>query len=173
MKKMLFVALFSTLAGVFSLSCSAAEAPKLIGHYDDWSAFVYKEGKNNVCYMASTPKKDEGKYTKRGDIYVVVTHRPAEKSFDVVNFVAGYTFKSNADLVVKIGNQKFTRFFTDSDKAWTINDADDKALVKAMARGERMIVDGVSNRGTQTKDTYSLKGFSRAYKAISGKCGKK
>ena len=50
---------------------------------------------------------------------------------------------------------------------------DDKKLVNAMKRGERMIVDGVSSRGTATKDTYSLKGFMRAYKAISAKCGKK
>jgi hypothetical protein len=57
--------------------------------------------------MSSTPKKDEGKYTKRGDIYVLVTHRPAQKSFDEVSFVAGYTFKSNAPLVIKIANQTF------------------------------------------------------------------
>ena len=36
-----------------------------------------------------------------------------------------------------------------------------------------MIVDGKSNRGTATKDTYSLKGFSSAYQAISAKCKKK
>ena len=42
-----------------------------------------------------------------------------------------------------------------------------------MFRGERMIVEGTSNRGTQTKDTYSLIGFARAYKAINAKCGKK
>ena len=42
-----------------------------------------------------------------------------------------------------------------------------------MKRGERMIVDGKSSRGTATKDTYSLKGFSSAYRAISAKCNKK
>lgn len=42
-----------------------------------------------------------------------------------------------------------------------------------MKRGERMIVTGTSAKGTDTKDTYSLAGFSSAYKAISAKCGKK
>jgi hypothetical protein len=42
-----------------------------------------------------------------------------------------------------------------------------------MRKGDKMIVHGESSRGTQTKDTYSLKGFSQAYKAISAKCGKK
>ena len=168
MKKLLFLGLFA-----MSFECAAMDAPQLIGDYNDWSAYTYKEGKSTVCYMASTPKRDEGNYTKRGDIYAVVTHRPADKSFDVVNFVAGYTLKTNAKFTVKIGKETFTKFFTDGDKAWTINDSEDQKLVKAMVRGERMIVEGISNRGTQTKDTYSLKGFARAYKAISAKCGKK
>ena len=167
MIKYIFLALVS-----FIYSANAMEAPRHIGDYGDWAAYTYKENGKNVCYMASTPKKDEGKYTKRGDIYAVVTHRPAEKSFDVVNLVAGYTYKTESKAVVKIGKQAFN-LYTDADKAWTLTPQDDAKLVAAMKRGERMIVDGVSSRGTKTKDTYSLKGFMRAYKAISAKCGKK
>lgn len=156
----------------FSFQAKAMEAPRHIGDYGDWAAYVYKENGKNVCYMASTPKKDEGKYTKRGDIYAVVTHRPAENSFDVVNFVAGYTFKNESKVVVKIGKESFN-LFTADDKAWTSTLQEDKKLVATMKRGERMIVDGISSKGTKTKDTYSLKGFMRAYKAISAKCGKK
>ena len=168
MKKFLFLACLLASFDAFSM-----EAPTLIGDYNDWSAYTFKEGKNIVCYMASTPKRDEGNYTRRGDIYAVVTHRPNEKSFDVVNFVAGYTLKANAPFTVKIGKETYTKFFTEDDKSWTINDDEDKKLVKAMFRGERMIVEGTSNRGTKTKDTYSLKGFAKAYKAINAKCGKK
>ncbi len=168
MKKLLFLSVLLCSFDVF-----AAEAPKLIGDYNDWSAYTFKEGNGVVCYIASTPKKDEGNYTKRGDIYAVVTHRPSDKSFDVVNFVAGYTFKDGAPFTVKIGQETFSNFFTDEDKAWTLKDTDDAKLVKAMFRGERMLVEGTSSRGTKTKDTYSLKGFARAYKAINAKCGKK
>lgn len=150
-----------------------AAAPQLIGEYDDWAAYFYKDAKGTVCYMASTPKKDEGRYTKRGDIYVVVTHRPAEKSYDVVNFVAGYTFKRGSTVGIKIGQTSINRMFTSGDKAWAVSDSVDKELVAAMKRGERMIVHGVSDKGTATKDTYSLKGFASAYKAISSKCKKK
>lgn len=168
MFKCLFLSVF-----LFAGSAYAMEAPRLIGEYGDWAAYTYKENGKNVCYMASTPKRDEGKYTRRGDIYAVITHRPGENSFDVFNLVAGYTYKKNAKVTVKIGTQTFDKFFTDDDKAWTYTEKDDKALVAAMKRGERMIVDGVSSRGTKTKDTYSLSGFTRAYKAISAKCGKK
>lgn len=37
--------------------CGQAQAadPRLIGNYSDWSAYVFMEGGNKVCYMASKP----------------------------------------------------------------------------------------------------------------------
>ena len=167
MKKIGLLAFCSISLLAFS---AYAGAPQLIGEYDDWSAYIYKEGKNSVCYMASTPQKSEGKYTRRGDVYLVITHRPADKSFDVVNFVAGYAYKNDAKVIVKIGKDTISDFFVENDKAWTMNANVDKKLVEAMKKGERLIIDGISTKGTTTKDTYSLKGFSSAYRAISTKC---
>ncbi len=166
--------LLTVCAIVFSAGLvNAAETPKILGEYGDWTAWTYGEGNNTICYISSVPKKDEGKYKKRGDIYAVVTHRPAENSYDEVSFVAGYTFKPQAAFTVKVGNQIFNKTFTEGDKAWTTTADEDKKLVTAMKRGDKMTADGVSSRGTTTKDTYSLKGFSSAYQAISSKCKKK
>lgn len=154
---------------VFSASVMA-DAPQKIGEYEDWGAFFSREGKNIVCYMASSPQKSEGKYTQRGNVYMVITHRPADKSYDVVNFVAGYTYKNSVPVVVKIGKDTIKDFFVDGDKAWTLNAATDKKLVDAMKKGERLIIEGTSSKGTLTKDSYSLKGFTAAYRAISSKC---
>lgn len=160
------------LAFIFTLISSSAfaAAPKLLGEFNAWSAYYYQEGNKVVCYMVSSPTKDEGKYSTRGAIFAMITHRPAEKSFDVVNFTAGYTYKQDAAVVVKIGKSVINRMFVDGDKAWGMNESVDKELVGAMKKGERMIVDGESSKGTATKDTYSLSGFSSAYKAISAKC---
>ncbi|MBO6289552.1 MAG: hypothetical protein J6N45_04425 [Alphaproteobacteria bacterium] len=155
---------------VASITAAEAAQPQVLGEYGDWTAWTYNESGNLICYMSSTPKKDEGKYTKRGDIFVIITHRPAEKSFDEVSFMAGYTFKSGAPMTVKIGNKTFKNTFTEGDKAWMVSNAEDKSLIAEMKRGSRMIVDGTSSRGTATKDTYSLKGFTSAYNAITAKC---
>ncbi len=167
MKKIIFLL---GLAVLCRIPEAFAEAPQMIGEYDDWVAYYYRDKAGPVCYMASTPKKDEGKYTRRGDIYAVITHRPAEKSYDVVNFNAGYTFKSDSKFVVKIGAKTFDRMFTNGDKAWSVSEKVDKEIVEAMKRGSRMVVHGTSSKGTQTKDTYSLAGFSSAYRAITNKC---
>ncbi len=161
--------IFGLLALIGHAGAAMAAAPQILGEYGDWMAYYYRDSAGPVCYMASTPKKDEGKYTKRGEIFVVVTHRPNEKSYDVVNINAGYDYKRNSPVELKIGAKTF-QLFTDGDKAWAMKDKDDKDIVAAMKRGSRMIVNGTSSRGTKTKDTYSLKGFTSAYRAISNKC---
>ena len=167
MKKQFF---WLGLIGLCMVQTAQAAAPQMIGEYDDWVAYYYRDSAGPVCYMASTPKKDEGKYAKRGDIYAVITHRPNEKSFDVLNINAGYNYKPGSKVIIKIGTKTFDRLFTSEDKAWAVNDKVDKEIVAEMKRGSRMVVHGTSSRGTQTKDTYSLAGFSSAYRAITNKC---
>ncbi len=152
---------------------AAQQGPRLIGQYGDWLAYIDQSSGQDICYMASMPKKEEGNYKTRGDVFALVAHRPKEKSFDVFNLIAGYNFQKNAPVTVEVDRQKFSDFYTDKDAAWTLYDRDDLALIQAMKKGQKMVVNGVSSRGTKTKDTYSLKGFTKAYEAISKKCGKK
>ena len=42
-----------------------------------------------------------------------------------------------------------------------------------MIRGSKMLVTGTSVRGTKTVDTYSLRGFTAAYKTIGRDCSVK
>ena len=55
--------------------------------------------------MASAPIKQKGKYKVRGQPYALVTNRPSEKIKGEVNFIAGYTFKKEAKVKVKIGKK--------------------------------------------------------------------
>jgi hypothetical protein len=157
---------------VATLACGTvahAAEPQLIGSFNDWNAFSYDENGQKVCYMSSRPKKDEGNYKQRGDIYVLITHRPAEKSLDVVSVTTGYTYKEKSEAQVSVGNQNF-KLFTDGDTAWARDEKTDKSLVSAIRGGSAMIIKGTSNRGTATTDTYSLAGTSAAYEAINKAC---
>jgi hypothetical protein len=153
----------------WALGASAAGDPELLGTFDHWTAFSYSEGGTKICYTASEPTRAQGKYTQRGDIIALVTHNPAEKTFDVVSFVAGYTYKQDSSALVNIGGKKF-ELFTHEDRAWAPNEAMDKSLVQTMRRGSRMVVVGTSSRGTRTTDTYSLIGFTKAYQKIAAAC---
>ncbi len=140
-----------------------------LGTFTDWIAHAEGSGKSRVCWTYSEPKKHEGKYTKRGRIHGVVSHRPGDKSINQVMFTAGYVHKKGSPVRVVIGGRKF-ELFTEKDASWASSRKDDDALVAAMRAGKQMIVTGVSSRGTKTRDTYSLRGFSAAHRAISRAC---
>lgn len=166
---------FALAALAFAAAMSppaTAESAKLLASHDDWEAYVEAEDGKKVCYIGSKPKKEAGKYRKRGDTYMLVTHRPAENSVNVVSVAAGYTYQPESEVDVAIGDDKF-RLFTDGDYAFANDAKTDGELVQAMIKGAVMVVKGTSNRGTATTDTYSLKGFTAAYKAIGRACGVK
>ena len=152
-------------------SAHAAE-PKLIGEHGDWAAYMFMENNNKVCYMVSQPKKTSGNYTKRGEVYALVTHRPAEKSKNVFSCIAGYPYKPGREVTVTVNNQNF-RLFTQDDSAWASDEATDNKITDSIKRGSSLVVKGASSRGTETVDTFGLGGSSSAYKAISSECGVK
>lgn len=168
MKKYLFVLLVSLLFVVNGTASYAGE-PRLVASHGDWDAYVFIENGNKVCYMASKPKKDEGKYTRRGDIYALITHRPSEGTKNVFSYITGYTYKRGSDATIQIDSKKHD-LFTQDDTAWAPDAETDKALAKEIREGSKMIVRGTSARGTKTKDTFSLKGSTKAYERISKEC---
>lgn len=147
-----------------------AQSIERLGDFSDWSAFKYLEDGKPICFMASEPTKAEGDYSQRGEIHAMVTHRPDESRVDEVSIQAGYTYQESTLVEVEIGAMK-VRLFTEGESAWTTDKDSDKTLVQAMIKGNTMVVQGTSNRGTNTKDTYSLSGFTRAYETISQACG--
>lgn len=161
------------LAAVIALAAAPASAQdneiKRLGSYRDWSAYATQQNGGQVCYMVSEPKKEEGNYDRRGEVYAMVTHRPNEGTFDTVSFIIGYPFDEDKPVTVNIDGNKFT-LFPHNDTAWAPDKQTDKALVQSMIKGRQMIVKGTSSRGTLTTDTYSLLGFTNAHQTIDKAC---
>ncbi|MGH1398423.1 MAG: invasion associated locus B family protein [Alphaproteobacteria bacterium] len=143
--------------------------PRLLAKYGDWSAYMFLENGNKVCYMISEPKSAKGNYSRRGKIYALITHRPAEGTRDVFSYITGYTYKSGSEASVKIDGKNFS-LFTQDETAWAPDAASDKALAGAIRDGSDMVVTGTSSRGTLTTDSFGLKGSSKAYKRINNEC---
>lgn len=169
MKHILFgLSIFTAI--IAGANAAQANEPRLIGTYGDWSAYVFTENGGKVCYMASEPKKAEGNYSKRGDIFALVTHRPSEGTKNVFSYITGYTYKSGSNVNVTIDSKRYT-LFTQNDSAWTPDEQTDNRLAESIRKGSKMVVKGTSSRGTLTTDTFSLKGSGDAHDAINKACG--
>lgn len=148
---------------------SAAAPTERLGAVDSWTAYSYKDKGGKVCYLAGNPQKSEPAGSKRKQPVAMVTHRPAEKAANVVNFVEGYPLKESSDVSLDIGGTKFD-LFTKSDSAWARTAELDQTIVEAMAKGKQAVVKGTPQKGPSTTDTYSLNGFAQALAMIDKAC---
>ena len=163
---------FALLVGAAQGVVAANPAVETLGTFQDWSAFAFTERGQRVCFTQSKPTKSEPKGAKRGPINALVTHRPAEKATDVVSILMGYPLRSGSEVEVDVDGQKF-KLFIDNETAWGPDARTDSAVSDAFAKGRQAVVKGVSTRGTNTTDTYSLSGYSAALAAISKACNVK
>jgi invasion protein IalB len=98
-----------------------------------------------------------------------ISTRPAEKVTNEVSIIIGYPFKPNADATAAVGSTVFP-LYTQQDGAWIKNAADEASAVNAMRSGQTAVVKGVSAKGTQSSDTYSLKGLAQALDRAGQEC---
>ena len=156
----------STLAIILGVTTAANAANELDSTHGDWNVFKDDEGKG-VCYMATTPIKEDGNWSKRGQPYVLLNFKPGQ--IDEVNVSSGYPYKKDVDVELKIGKKKY-RLFTQGEHAWAKNSAGDREILAKMRSGSKMYVKGISRKGTYSIDTYSLNGVTAAYDRLKAIC---
>jgi hypothetical protein len=165
----LALAIALAIALTMGVATMSIAADKSLGTFKVWSAMSFTEDGKTVCMMWSQPEKAEGDYKKRGEIFVFVTHRPGDGEMNKVSFETGYTFKEKSEVRVAIDGQAYT-LYTQGSTAWSYDAKNDSRMVNAMRAGNTMIMEGTSSRGTDTRDTYSLSGFTAAHNAINKAC---
>jgi len=147
-----------------------AVAQTAVGEFEAWMAVTDPRGGGKVCYAVSRPTEMKPETVRRGDVWLLVSHRPKDKVRDEVRIVMGYPLAETGKVAVAVGTAQL-QFFPDGEDAWAPTPQDDKSLVAAMKRGSTLTVEATSTRGTKTSDSYSLAGFTAAYNAIGKECG--
>jgi hypothetical protein len=156
-----------------------AEAPKpspttgamLLGTFGDWGAYTAAPNGKKICFALAKPHttKSDKPVKERGDPYLFVSTRPAEKVKEEVSVIIGYPFKADSEASVEVGQASFT-MYTQNDGAWIKNAADEPRMIDTMRKGADLLVKGESGRGTKTTDTYALKGLDQALARVAQEC---
>ncbi len=151
----------------------AQESNNQVAAKTDWS--VFEEASPKECWAVSTFK--ESVNTRNGAVVAVnrsqtllmVFYRPTQNVRGQVGFTGGYPFASGSTVSMQIGDTSFD-LFTDGEWAWPQSAEEDAKIVAAMKRGSNAVLTARSGRGTQTKDTFSLLGFTAAVDDASKRC---
>jgi len=121
---------------------------------------------SDYCLIQSAPlKTDIPEEKSRGENYLLV-YRMKNNIEPIIQLTAGFNYKSSDSISVKI-DEKDYNFYSDSDTAWA---EEDQEVIRAMKKGLELVTSGISDRGTKVTDTYTLKGFTVAFKNLMGDC---
>lgn len=161
--------LFYSLLLLVSATSAWAEQ-KHLGSFGEWDAWLDISNRNRLCYIVSVPLRSEGKYNKRGKIYFMIARWQKKAERNEVSFFAGYEFKENSTPTLTVdGNQNFY-LFAQGEWAWAKDSQKDSEVIRHFIKGKKAVVRGVSWRGTETVDRFSLKGFTSAWAEANKIC---
>ena len=137
--------------------------PTLIGQFGTWGAYTATPNGKKVCFALAKPasSKTNPPNRPRDPAYAFVSTRPAEKVVNEVSIMIGYTLKPGSESTLEVGGGSYS-MYTQGDGLWIKNAAEEERMVDAMRKSADVTVKGVSAKGTETTDTFSLKGLSQA-----------
>ncbi len=149
----------------------AGAQPRLLGQYADWGAYTASPDGKKVCFAISKPTSSQTNPPNRprNPIYMFISTRPADKVTNELSIIIGYPFKPGSEASAQIGSTSFA-LYTQQDGAWIKNAAEEAQMVDAMRAGDNVIVKGESAKGTQTTDTFNLRGVSQALDRVAQEC---
>ncbi len=140
----------------------------MLEKFSDWSAYA-ATGNAKVCFAVAKPKEISPKAVKRGPIFFYISRWPGDNVVDEISVKMGYPFSEGAKATAIIDGAKF-ELFTKDEGAFVEKPEMEAKLIEAMKSGSTMKIDGKSARGTNTSDTYSLKGLSDALARAAKEC---
>jgi hypothetical protein len=145
--------------------------PTLIGQFGTWGAYSATPSGKKVCFALAKPSssKTNPPNRPRDPAYAFVATRPAEKVANEVSVMIGYTLKQGSESSLEVGGASYS-MYTQGDGLWIKNAAEEERMVEAMRKSADATVKGVSAKGTETTDTFSLKGLSQALDKIAQDC---
>ena len=145
--------------------------PTLIGQFGTWGAYTATPAGRKVCFALAKPSssKTNPPNRPRDPAYAFVSTRPAEKVVNEVSIMIGYALKPGSESSLEVGGSSFA-MYTQGDGLWIKNAAEEEQMVSAMRKSAEVTVKGVSAKGTETIDVFSLKGLSQALDRLAQDC---
>jgi hypothetical protein len=145
--------------------------PTLIGQYGTWGAYMATPNGRKVCFALAKPtsSKTNPPNRPRDPAYAFISTRPAEKVVNEVSIMIGYALKPGSESSLEVGGAAYA-MYTQGDGLWIKNAAEEEQMVSAMRKSAEVIVKGISAKGTETTDVFSLKGLSQALDRVAQDC---
>jgi hypothetical protein len=152
-----------------AVGTAQAQATNL-GTFNAWTAWQGTDANGPICYISSQPSDSEPKNVNRDPIHFLIIHRKGLGTKNEVQTLIGYPFNSSSPNATATVDGKQYPMVTEGAAAWLASTGDESGFVTALKAGSTLVVRGTSQRGTNTTDTYSLRGVTAAMNEIDKAC---
>jgi hypothetical protein len=152
-------------------SATGGAHPTLLGQFGDWGAYTASPGGKKVCFAIAKPATSETSPPgrPRNPTFMFISTRPGDKVVNEISIVIGYPFKPGSEATAQVGSKTYA-LYTQQDGAWIKNANEEARMIDAMRSGQSVVVKGGSAKGTQSTDTFSLKGLAQALDRTAQEC---
>ena len=152
-------------------AAAGGSEPALIGQFGTWGAYAATPNGKKVCFALAKPSssKTNPPNRPRDPAYAFISTRPGEKVVNEVSIMIGYVLKPGSESTLEVGGASYA-MYTQGDGLWIKNAAEEERMVDAMRKAADVTVRGVSAKGTETTDVFSLKGLSQALDRVAQDC---
>jgi hypothetical protein len=158
-------------AAAAAAAAAGGAEPTLIGQFGTWGAYTATPNGKKVCFALAKPSssKTNPPNRPRDPAYAFISTRPAEKVINEVSVMIGYTLKPGSESTLEVGGATYA-MYTQGDGLWIKNAAEEERMVDAMRKAADVVVKGVSAKGTESIDTFSMKGLAQALDRLAQDC---
>jgi len=150
----------------------AQESTNRVAADTAWSVFVEDDPKE--CWAVSAPRETvntrggEPVQVRRGDILLFATYRPGSETPEI-SFTGGYPFAPDSTVGLTVGDTEY-QLFVNGEWAWSGAPEEDARILATLRAGSEAVLSARSARGTDTRDTFSLFGFTAATEEAQRLC---
>jgi len=161
------------VSGLVAAGASRAaqfDSYKELGVFRDWVAYEGQYQGKTICFMESRPKSLDRRIAGRdlAAVRATVTNRPAENVRGEIVIQTGMTIAPDVFADADIDGNPY-KLATDPSGILWLPSRNEPAFLAAMRRGLDLTTKTPSGSGT-ANDTYSLRGFTAALRAIDEAC---
>jgi hypothetical protein len=160
----------ATALVLLSLSGTSAMAqpPQLLGMYDQWSAWTFREHKAKACYIYSDAVTKEPSSLAHGRVGLSIRRLKDGKARTEASFQTGYELAPRM-LQVTVDRKEFS-MISRGQNAWLRREEREWEFMNALTKGRTLVVEAVSKRGNKTSYSFSLKGVAAAMRKAQQAC---
>lgn len=151
------------------LAAQSTEGAVETGRFGQWILHQNAGEGPKICFAASQPQSKEPAGANRSAIVFYISAWPKDGIKSEVSIKLGYPARPDTPVTVTVGSDEF-QLFTKDDRAYVADATDELKLIEAMKKGSSLVVKATSARGTETTDTYSLQGITKALQEMASAC---